>query len=207
MRLARLTPSGARQAAHLAVLGGLIAVGVLSAGFVGLSEAQAAQEAAETQKWIALIDTTSLDIAKATELIKSVANRSGPWDASYSADMDKASALYANVARRCGRRDRAGADRVVPRGNGEELPRSRGDHPRIRAPHREITRERVRGARQPLEDPPGRNRGFVGSLRGAGGDRALARDGDQAGSSRTVVGRTDATSIESSELPLRYFLR
>ena len=91
-------PSGARQTAHLAVLGGLIAVGVLSAGFVGLSEAQAAQEAAETQKWIALIDTTSLDIAKATELIKSVANRSDPWDASYSADMEKASALYANVA-------------------------------------------------------------------------------------------------------------
>src|SRR5947208_7037132 len=59
-------PSGARQAAHLAVLGGLIAVGVLSAGFVGLSEAQAAQEAAETQKWIALIDTTSLDIPNAT---------------------------------------------------------------------------------------------------------------------------------------------
>src|SRR2546430_7462224 len=91
-------PSGARQATHLAVLGGLIAVGVLSAGFVGFSEAQAAQEAAEVKKWVALIDTTSLDIAQASDLIKGVANRAGPWDASHSADMEKASALYAKVA-------------------------------------------------------------------------------------------------------------
>ena len=91
-------PSGARQATQLAVLGGLIAVGVLSAGFVGFSEAQAAQETAEIQKWVTLIDTTSLDIAQASDLIKGVANRAGPWDTSHSADMEKASALYAKVA-------------------------------------------------------------------------------------------------------------
>jgi len=52
-------PHGARQATHLAVLGGLIAVGILSAGF---------------------------------------ADRTGPWSTSHSADMEKASALYATVA-------------------------------------------------------------------------------------------------------------
>jgi len=91
-------PSGARRATHLAALGGLIAVGVLSAGFVGFSEAQAAQQAAEGKKWNAMIDETGLDVAKASELVVGVANRSGPWAASHSADMDKASVLYASVA-------------------------------------------------------------------------------------------------------------
>jgi hypothetical protein len=91
-------PSGARRATQLAALGGLIAVGVLAAGFVGFSEAQAAQQAAEGKKWNAMIDETGLDVAKASELVVGVANRSGPWDASHSADMDKASVLYASVA-------------------------------------------------------------------------------------------------------------
>jgi hypothetical protein len=91
-------PSGARQASHLAVLGGLIAVGVLSAGFVGLSESQAAREAAGRDSWNAMIDTTGLDVMKASELVSGVASRPGPWDATDSADMAKASALYAGVA-------------------------------------------------------------------------------------------------------------
>jgi hypothetical protein len=45
-----------------------------------------------------MIDETGLDVAKASELVVGVANRSGPWDASHSADMDKASVLYASVA-------------------------------------------------------------------------------------------------------------
>jgi hypothetical protein len=90
-------PSGARQASHLAVLGGLIAVGVLSAGFVGLSESQAAQEAAERDGWNAMIDATGLDVMKASDLVNGVANRPGPWDATDSADMAKASVLYAGV--------------------------------------------------------------------------------------------------------------
>ena len=91
-------PSGGRKATHLAVLGGLIAVGVLSAGFVGVSEAQAAQEVADGKKWNALIDATSLDVRKASDLVNSVADRPGLWDASDSADMQKASVLYAGVA-------------------------------------------------------------------------------------------------------------
>ena len=91
-------PSGGRKATHLAVLGGLIAVGVLSAGFVGVSEAQAAQEMAAGKKWNALIDATSLDVRKASDLVNSVADRPGLWDASHSADMQKASVLYAGVA-------------------------------------------------------------------------------------------------------------
>jgi hypothetical protein len=91
-------PSGARQATHLAVLGGLIAVGVLSAGFVGLGESQAAQAAADRDKWNTMIDATSLDVAKASALVNGVASRPGPWDATDSADMANASVVYAGIA-------------------------------------------------------------------------------------------------------------
>ena len=91
-------PGGTRRALHLAVLGGLIAVGVLSAGFVGLSESQAAQEIAAFKAWNALIDETSLDVTKASDLVQSVAARPGPWSTIHSADMEKASVLYAGVA-------------------------------------------------------------------------------------------------------------
>jgi len=91
-------PNAARQASHLAVLGALIAVGILSAGFVGFSETQAAQQAAEGKKWNEMIDATSLDVTKASELVLSVANRPGPWTPAHSADMEKASVLYASVA-------------------------------------------------------------------------------------------------------------
>jgi hypothetical protein len=91
-------PGGARKSTHLAVLGALIAVGVLSAAFVGVSEAQAAQEVAAFNKWNTLIDETSLDVTKASDLVQSVAARPGPWSASHSADMEKASVLYAGVA-------------------------------------------------------------------------------------------------------------
>jgi hypothetical protein len=91
-------PSGARQATHLAMLGGLIAVGILSAGFVGLSEGQAAQEAGFLDNWNGMIDATSLQVTQASELVNGVASRPGPWDANNSADMAKASVLYASVA-------------------------------------------------------------------------------------------------------------
>jgi hypothetical protein len=91
-------PSAARRGTHLAVLGGLIAVGVLSAGFVGLSESQAAQQASDRETWNAMIDATGLDVMRASALVNGVANRPGPWDATDSADMATASALYAGVA-------------------------------------------------------------------------------------------------------------
>jgi hypothetical protein len=91
-------PSGARKVTHLAVLGGLIAVGVLSAGFVGLSESRTSQAAADRDAWNAMIDATSLDVAKASALVTGVASRPGPWDATDSADMAKASVLYAGIA-------------------------------------------------------------------------------------------------------------
>jgi hypothetical protein len=91
-------PSGGRKSSHFAVLGALIAVGVLSAAFVGVSEAQAAQEVAAFKAWNALIDETSLDVTKASDLVKSVAARPGPWSEAHSADMQKASLLYAGVA-------------------------------------------------------------------------------------------------------------
>ena len=91
-------PSGARRSSHLAMLGGLIGVGILCAGFVGVSEGLGAQEAAERDKWNAMIDATGLDVAQASELVSGVASRPGPWDANDSANMAKASALYVRVA-------------------------------------------------------------------------------------------------------------
>ena len=91
-------PSGARKASQLGLLGGLIAVGILSAGFVGVSEGIGAQEAAATAKWNAMIDQSVLDVQQANDLVIGVANRPGPWDATDSADMAKASALYARIA-------------------------------------------------------------------------------------------------------------
>ncbi|HKC90132.1 MAG TPA: DnaJ domain-containing protein [Candidatus Limnocylindria bacterium] len=91
-------PNGARKPSHMGLLAGLVAVGLLSAGFVIGSEALAAQEMAEGKKWNALIDATTLDVTKASDLVQSVANRPGPWSAGHSADMEKASVLYASVA-------------------------------------------------------------------------------------------------------------
>jgi curved DNA-binding protein CbpA len=91
-------PNGARKASHMGLLGGLVAVGLLSAGFVVASEALAAQEVADGKKWNALIAATTLDVAKASDLVQSVANRPGPWSASHSADIEKASVLYASIA-------------------------------------------------------------------------------------------------------------
>jgi hypothetical protein len=82
----------------MGLLAGLVAIGLLSAGFVIGSEALAAQEMAEGKKWNALIDATTLDVTKASDLVQSVANRPGPWSAGHSADMEKASVLYASVA-------------------------------------------------------------------------------------------------------------
>jgi hypothetical protein len=91
-------PAGARHAGQVLTLAGLIAVGLVSAGFVAVSEGLGAQELSDRQRWNAMIDATSLDVAKADELVNGVAARPGPWDAAASADMQKASALYAQVA-------------------------------------------------------------------------------------------------------------
>ena len=89
---------GARKAGQLGLLGGVIAVGILSAGFVGVSEGIGAQEAAQNAKWNAMIDESVLDVQQANDLVIGVANRPGPWDATDSADMAKASVLYARIA-------------------------------------------------------------------------------------------------------------
>lgn len=91
-------PSGTRKASHLGLLGGLIAVGLVSAAFVVVSEGMGAQDAALGTKWNAMIEATGLDVAQANDLVIGVANRPGPWDATDSADMAKASALYGRIA-------------------------------------------------------------------------------------------------------------
>ena len=91
-------PSGACKSSQLGVLGGLIAVGILSAAFVGVSEGMGAQDAALGTKWNAMIEATGLDVAQANDLVIGVANRPGPWDATDGADMAKASVLYGRIA-------------------------------------------------------------------------------------------------------------
>src|SRR4030081_1415640 len=48
-------PSGARKGSQLGVLGALIAVGILSAGFVGVSKGLSAQDASLYAKWNTMI--------------------------------------------------------------------------------------------------------------------------------------------------------
>jgi hypothetical protein len=45
-----------------------------------------------------MIDATQLQVMQAGDLVKGVADRPGPWDARASADMERASVLYASVA-------------------------------------------------------------------------------------------------------------
>lgn len=90
--------SGVRRPSHVLALLGLIAVGIVSAGFVGMSESLASQDIGLQDKWNAMVDATSLDVAKADDLVVGVANRPGAWSAMDSADMEAASVLYAGVA-------------------------------------------------------------------------------------------------------------
>jgi hypothetical protein len=91
-------PGGVRRSSQLALLGGLVAVGILSASFVAVSEARAAQEVAELATWNSMIDATELEVAQASAIVNGVADHAGPWDAKDSADMARASALYGHVA-------------------------------------------------------------------------------------------------------------
>src|SRR2546426_581054 len=107
----------------------------------------------------------------------------------------------------CLKRDRPGTVRVVPHWDVEELPRRGCDHPRLFGPYLVLACKRVRGARQPLGCARRRGQLVLGPIRRAGEEDPLGRTRDYAGSRRSVVGNTGGTSIESSELPLRYFLR
>ena len=93
-----LTSGGARRPSQILVLLGLIAVGLVSAGFVGLSEGLAAQELGAQQKWNAMVNATTLDVTKADDLVNGVESRHTSWSAADSADMEAASVLYAGVA-------------------------------------------------------------------------------------------------------------
>lgn len=90
-------PSAARRQSHVLTLVALVAVGLVSAGFVGASEVVGRQEAAERESWNALVDATEGDVEEADELVNAVAGRP-TWEAQDNTDMAKASVLYARVA-------------------------------------------------------------------------------------------------------------
>jgi hypothetical protein len=91
-------PSAARRATQLVTLIGLIAVGVLSAGFVVLSESLGAQQAAERDKWNTMIDSNAKLVDQASTLVTGVFDRAGAWTDRDSNEMGQASALYGLVA-------------------------------------------------------------------------------------------------------------
>lgn len=93
--------AGAPRAVHLMALGGLVAIGVVSAGYVGYSEGLGgfSSEAAQRASWNDLVDSTNKDIEKADDLVDAVAGREG-WSAQDYADLATAATLYSGVANR-----------------------------------------------------------------------------------------------------------
>ena len=91
-------PSGTRRTAQLVSLIGLIAVGLVSAGFVALSETMGAQEAAERDRWNAMIDSNAKLVDQASSLVTAVFDRTGAWTDRDSTEMAQASALYGLIA-------------------------------------------------------------------------------------------------------------
>src|SRR2546425_5277235 len=91
-------PAGTRRTTHFVTLIGLIAVGLVSASFVGLSETMGAQEAAERDKWNAMIDSNAKLVDQASTLVTGVFDRPGAWTDRDSSDMAKASGLYGLIA-------------------------------------------------------------------------------------------------------------
>ena len=91
-------PSGARRAGQLMTLIGLIAVGVLSAGFVLMSETLGAQQVTERDKWNTMIDANAKLVDQASALVTGVFDRAGAWTDRDSNDMGQASALYTLIA-------------------------------------------------------------------------------------------------------------
>jgi len=91
-------PSGTRRTTQLVTLIGLIGVGLVSAGFVGLSETMGAQEAAERDRWNAMIDSNANLVDQASTLVTAVFDRSGAWTDRDSSEMAQASALYGLIA-------------------------------------------------------------------------------------------------------------
>ena len=91
-------PSGTRRTAQLVSLIGLIAVGLVSAGFVALSEKMGAQEAAERDRWNAMIDSNAKLVDQASSLVTAVFDRTGAWTDRDSTEMAQASALYGLIA-------------------------------------------------------------------------------------------------------------
>jgi hypothetical protein len=95
-------PAGRRRPVHLMLLGGLVAAGVLSAGFVAVSEGIGSQEAGARSDWNAMIDSTNKKIEQADALVGGVASHSA-WLPQDAVDMEQASRLYADVAEQVSR--------------------------------------------------------------------------------------------------------
>src|SRR6266550_972871 len=91
-------PAGTRRTTQLATLIALIAVGLASAGFVGLSETMGAPGATERDSWNAMIDANAKLVDQASGLVTAVFDRPGAWSDQDSSEMGQASALYGQVA-------------------------------------------------------------------------------------------------------------
>jgi hypothetical protein len=90
-------PAIARTTQQLAVLGVLIAAGVLASGWVIASQAGVIQDPG-VAAWNAALDKAEPLADKAAGLFMQVSDRSGTWSTQDSADMREASGLYGQVA-------------------------------------------------------------------------------------------------------------
>jgi hypothetical protein len=165
-------PSGARRAGQLMTLIGLIAVGVLSAGFVLMSETLGAQQVTERDRWNTMIDANAKLVDQASALVTGVFDRAGAWTDRDSNDMGQASALYTLIADNV---SRTGPPRLVPRRTDEELPRRREHHRPVRQADAKLATERHRGSRSTVEGPARRSEAALRPLRQAGGRLPLSR--------------------------------
>jgi len=94
----RRVPAADRTRNQIVALGGILAIGLLSAGIVVASEVQAQQDKSALDQWNAAIARSEVPHAKATTLFSQVANSTGPWSAQNAADMKQIALYYTQAA-------------------------------------------------------------------------------------------------------------
>ncbi len=94
----RRVPAVDRTTTQVVTLVGILAIGLLSAGIVVASDAQARQDQATLAGWNAAIDQSEIPLGKAEPLFNQVANSTGQWTAQNAADMKQIAVYYAQAA-------------------------------------------------------------------------------------------------------------
>lgn len=94
----RHVPSQLRTAGQLVTLAGLMGIGILSAGWVVATEAQALREDPAISQWNDAIDRAAEWIGPGDVLFNKVGDRTGAWNATDSGDMREVASRYSLAA-------------------------------------------------------------------------------------------------------------